>query len=54
MMMGSDSMDRIPPQLGTRAVALVWRDAHPPLDAEMRQIQGAPHRTRVLFYRQLD
>ena len=33
-------------QLGARAVALVWRD---PLSK-----QSYPHRTRVLFYRQLD
>ena len=46
MMMGGS--DRMPPQLGARAVALVWRDPLPSGD------QNKPHRTRVLFYRQFD
>ena len=48
MMMGGGANGQIPPQLGGRAVALVWRDpaASPNNDD--------PHRTRVLFYRQLD
>ena len=45
MMGGSDSM---PPQLGARAVALVWRDPYGTGD------NTKPHRTRVLFYRQFE
>ena len=46
MMMGGGSMSKVPPQLGARAVALVWRDPEGP--------SGAPHRTRVLFYKPLE
>ncbi len=57
MMMGGGAVGQTPPQLGARAVALVWRDPRDP-----RTIPGAnpkvdadtPHRTRILFYRQLD
>lgn len=52
MMMGGGSMSRIPPQLGARAVALVWRDPTPYKDAASSK--GAPHRTRILFYKPLD
>ena len=48
MMMGSGMVGQTPPQLGARAVALVWRDPKRPQNPE------APHRTRVLFYRQFD
>ena len=49
MMMGGGSLGQTPPQLGARAVALVWRDPTP----NVRYPNG-PHRTRVLFYRQFD
>ena len=39
---------RTPPQLGARAVALVWRDPYGTGDSLK------PHRTRILFYRQFD
>jgi hypothetical protein len=45
-MMGSGAVGQVPPQLGGRAVALVWRD---PFAKQL-----GPHKTRVLFYRQLD
>ena len=48
LMMGGGAINQIPPQLGARAVALVWRDPKAPKDA------SAPHRTRVLFYRQFE
>lgn len=47
MMMGGGAIGQTPPQLGARAVALVWRD---PEVATANQ----PHRMRVLFYRQFD
>ena len=47
-MMGSGSVSATPPQLGARAVALVWRDPQP------TNGMGKPHATRVLFYHQLD
>ena len=37
-------------QLGARGVAVVWRD---PIDAK-GAAADAPHRMRVLFYRQFD
>ncbi len=55
-MMGGEGANQTPPQLGARAVALVWRDptatGTPPASEGGKQ--GYPHRTRVLFYRQLD
>ena len=48
VMMGSGMSGQMPPQLGARAMALVWRDPRQSKDA------NAPHRTRVLFYRQFD
>ena len=48
MMMGSGAVGQIPPQLGARAVALVWRDPKRTRDSDV------PHRTRVLFYRQFE
>ena len=47
-MMGGGAVNQTPPQLGARAVALVWRD--PTTTDDDRK----PHRTRILFYRQLD
>ncbi len=49
MMMGGGSLGQTPPQLGARAVALVWRDPTPNV-----KYPNGPHRTRVLFYRQFD
>ena len=49
-MMGGGQNNTTPPQLGARAVALVWRDPRPLLDGDDR----SPHRTRILFYRQFD
>lgn len=48
MMMGSGAAGHTPPQLGGRAMALVWRD---PTRAKNN---NTPHKTRVLFYRQFD
>lgn len=48
MMMGSSGNDQVPPQLGARAVAVVWRD---PTESKNEQ---TPHQTRVLFYRQFE
>lgn len=52
MMMGGGGLGQTPPQLGARAVALVWRD--PKATTEDVGGQPRPHRMRVLFYRQLD
>lgn len=46
-MMGGGAVGATPPQLGARAVALVWRD---PEAATPNQ----PHRMRILFYRQFE
>ena len=46
-MMGGGSIGQTPPQLGARAVALVWRNPE-------TGTAGQPHRMRVLFYRQFD
>ncbi len=56
LMMGGGELSRIPPQLGARAVALVWRDPTNPNTEEgtVTDAKGYPHRTRVLFYKQLD
>ena len=48
MMMGGSGTGGVPPQLGSRAVAVVWRDPTPATQPEY------PHRTRVLFYRQFE
>ena len=50
LMLGGGTADQMPPQLGARAVALVWRDPATPSGAT----GGYPHRTRLLFYRPLD
>ena len=47
-MMGGGQNGVAPPQLGARAVALVWRDPKP------SRSKTIPHQTRVLFYRQFD
>jgi hypothetical protein len=46
LMLGGGTADQLPPQLGARAVAVVWRDPSPG--------SNYPHRTRILFYRPLD
>ena len=48
LMAGGAAGGKIPPQLGSRAVALVWRDPAATADNQ------TPHKTRVLFYRQFD
>ena len=67
MMMGGGIIGQTPPQLGARAVALVWRnpyrssrpyattadDDSPGLPSATVP-EYAPHQTRVLFYRQFD
>ena len=57
MMMGGGSMSKIPPQLGGRAVALVWRDPAATTGTVSNGADsgsGYPHRTRILFYKQLE
>lgn len=54
MMMGGGGVGQTPPQLGARAVALVWRDPAKTSNQGMAGFGPAPHRTRVLFYRQFD
>ncbi|MBO5905221.1 MAG: hypothetical protein J6Q84_02240 [Kiritimatiellae bacterium] len=57
-MMGSGATGHAPPQLGGKAVALVWRDPNPLTDTSGDSGSGTdraiPHRTRVLFYRQFE
>jgi len=50
LLMGCGTQTRIPPVLGIRAVALVWRNPYAKADADA----SAPHDMRVLFYRVLD
>ena len=50
LLLGGGTADQLPPQLGARAVALVWRDPATASGAT----GGYPHRTRLLFYRPLD
>ncbi len=55
LMMGGGAISSIPPQLGARAVALVWRDPSSTSSSSAATgLNGYPHRTRVLFYKQLD
>ncbi|MBO5751596.1 MAG: hypothetical protein J6R80_04255 [Kiritimatiellae bacterium] len=68
MMMGGGAIGQTPPQLGARAVALVWRNPYPGSKPySSRSASGetgssasssippnAPHQTRVLMYRQFD
>ncbi|MBQ6142799.1 MAG: hypothetical protein IJI54_16090 [Kiritimatiellae bacterium] len=51
MMMGGGAAGQIPPQLGARAVALVWRDPTATPDIGGKYV---PHQMRVLFYRQFE
>ena len=50
LILGGGSADQLPPQLGARAVALIWRDPA----SSTSTTGGYPHRTRLLFYRPLD
>ncbi len=54
MLMGGASVNSVPPQLGARAVALVWRDPERADNVQNGENGVPPHRTRVLFYRQLE
>jgi len=60
MMMGGGVKGQIPPQLGARAVALVWRDPTATTGTRTIKVNGQdvtvpnPHRTRILFYHQFD
>ena len=64
MMMGGGAIGQTPPQLGARAVALVWRNPHRGSKAytdvgedgsdTSAAPANAPHQTKVLFYRQFD
>ena len=51
LLLGGGTADQLPPQIGARAVALVWRD---PSTSSTGTSNGYPHRTRLLFYRPLD
>lgn len=53
MMMGGGAVGQMPPQLGARAVALVWRDPTATVE-DAGASQPRPHRSRILFYRQFD
>ena len=52
-MMGSGASGKVAPQLGARAVALVWRDPAA-TETDVAGGQPRPHRSRLLFYRQFD
>ena len=54
VMMGGGGKGQIPPQLGARAVALVWRNPSTTNRRGEALNEDTPHQTRVLFYRQLD
>ena len=53
LMMGGGAGRQAPPQLGARAVALVWRDPSATIE-DVGGDQPRPHRTRILFYRQFE
>lgn len=53
-MMGSGASGKAAPQLGARAVALVWRDPSRTEEDVGDNNQPRPHRSRILFYRQFD
>ena len=53
LMMGGEAVGATPPQLGGRAVALVWRDPNP-VGNTGTDCTGYPHQTRVLFYKNLE
>lgn len=50
MMMGGGAAHQTPPQLGARAMALVWRDPTPVTGTG----NNPAHKTRILFYRQFE
>ena len=54
LMLGGSSPGATPPQLGGRAVALVWRDPTAVGDKGSTDCPGYPHPTRVLFYKNLE
>ena len=57
MMMGGGMGGEMPPQLAGKAVALVWRDPRPTQATGyygLDQVEGYPHRTRILFYKNLE
>ena len=54
VMMGGGGKGQIPPQLGARAVALVWRNPSTTNRKGADLPDDTPHQTRILFYRQLD
>ena len=53
-MMGSGAAGHTPPQLGGKAVALVWRDPTKSTETSSNSNRATPHKTRVLFYRQFE
>ncbi len=53
-MMGSGATGHTPPQLGGKAVALVWRDPTKSTETNSNSNRAMPHKTRVLFYRQFE
>ena len=53
LMMGGAAVGATPPQLGGRAVALVWRDPNA-VGNTGTDCTGYPHATRVLFYKNLE
>ena len=53
LMMGGAAAGATPPQLGGRAVALVWRDPNA-VGNTGTDCTGYPHATRVLFYKNLE
>ncbi len=54
LMLGGSSPGATPPQLGGRAVALVWRDPTAVGNKGSSECSGYPHPTRVLFYKNLE
>ena len=60
LMLAGGEADQLPPQKGGRAVALVWRDPRKMTAsggggaAARSNADGYPHRTRILFFHQLD
>lgn len=54
LMLGGDAAGATPPQLGGRAVALVWRDPTAVGTQGSSTCPGYPHPTRILFYKNLE
>jgi hypothetical protein len=56
MALGGSGEGQIPPQMGGRAVALVWRDPETPKNSNDSNIASdrKPHRMRTLFYHQFE